>query len=129
MFGSARLLVCLFSLSAVDCDAAADVVSAGLTRTTSTRQSNSPMLPPAAEARFLEVQEAVLRSASPASPGPMQKNGSDGSPSRARLKPIGTIDLAAEGNLQRPDHPQWSRIVWVRTTHSTLHLRHILLQI
>ena len=59
----------------------------------------------------------------------MQKNGSDGASNHARSRPIGAIDIAAKGRLPRPDGASVSRVFWVRTATTSLHLRRVSLQI
>jgi len=126
MVDLARLAACLFSLHAVCCDAAAmaSPIEFGQFHATD-RDATVPVRP----SPISENVEAAWRCGAPASPGPMQKNGSGSASGLARSKPIGTIDHSSEGNLQRADGSRSPHISWARAKSSSLHLRHVLLQI
>ena len=124
MVDLARLAACLFSFYAVYCDAAAMASPAECS------QFHQIDLDPASPLAPLPgYVEASWRCGAPASPGPMQKNGSNGAFRLARTKPIATIDLSSEGNWPRLDGSRSFHVFWARTVSSSLHLRHVLLQI
>jgi hypothetical protein len=126
MVDLARLAACLFSFYAVPCDAAAALLPAEIGRFLASDRGPTAASP---HGPLIERLEPAWRSKAPASPGPMQKDGSGGAPDDVRSKPTGTISFATNGASHRLDDGASSRVFWARTTNCSLHLRQVLLQI